>query len=73
MAEASSGGTAVVDFPGDTHILITREFDAPSPLAYAAWMTPELIKRWWSGDRGEVMVKRYRRCSGLMPRRSAVV
>ncbi len=47
-------GTAVVTLPTDTQILITREFDAPKHLVYRAWTTPELIERWWSGDRGEV-------------------
>lgn len=46
--------TAVVTLPADTQILITREFDAPRDLVYRAWTTPELIKRWWSGDQGEV-------------------
>jgi uncharacterized protein YndB with AHSA1/START domain len=45
---------AVVTLPSDTQILITREFDAPKDLVYKAYTTPELIKRWWSGDRGEV-------------------
>lgn len=45
---------AVVTLPADTQILITREFDAPKDLVYKAYTTPELIKRWWSGDRGEV-------------------
>ena len=47
--------TAVVTLPTDTQILITREFDAPRNLVYKAYTTPELIKRWWSGDRGEVV------------------
>ena len=50
----TSSGTAVVMLPTDTQILVTREFDAPKHLVYKAWTTPELIKRWWSGDRGEV-------------------
>ncbi len=50
----TSSGTATVTLPNDTQILITREFDAPRHLVYRAWTTPELIKRWWSGDRGEV-------------------
>ena len=50
----TSSGTAVVTLPTDTQILVTREFDAPKHLVYEAWTTPELIKRWWSGDRGEV-------------------
>ncbi len=53
MAKTSSG-TAVVTLPTDTQILITREFSAPRHLVYKAYTTPELIKRWWSGDRGEV-------------------
>jgi len=53
MATTSSG-TAVVTLPTDTQILITRDFDAPRHLVYKAYTTPELIKRWWSGDRGEV-------------------
>ena len=53
MATASSG-TAVVTLPSDTQILITREFAAPKDLVYKAWTTPELIKRWWSANRGEV-------------------
>ena len=50
----TSSGTAVVTLPTDTQILITRGFDAPKHLVYKAWTTPELIKRWWSGERGEV-------------------
>jgi uncharacterized protein YndB with AHSA1/START domain len=55
MATASSG-TAVVTLPTDTQILITREFAAPRHLVYKAWTTPELIKRWWSANRGTVTV-----------------
>ena len=40
--------------PSDTQILITREFDAPTHLVYRACTEPELVKRWWSGQRGEV-------------------
>jgi uncharacterized protein YndB with AHSA1/START domain len=44
----------VVTLQGDTDILMTREFNAPRHLVYRAWTTPELIKRWWSANRGEV-------------------
>lgn len=54
MGAMTRSGTAVVTLPSDTQILITREFDAPKELVYRAWTTPELITRWWSGDRGEV-------------------
>jgi len=56
MDSVTSSGTAEVTLPSDTQILITREFGAPKRLVYRAWTTPELIKRWWSGDRGEVIV-----------------
>jgi uncharacterized protein YndB with AHSA1/START domain len=56
MVGVSSRGTAVVTLPTDTQILITREFDAPRHLVYRAFTTPELIRRWWSGGRGEVTV-----------------
>jgi uncharacterized protein YndB with AHSA1/START domain len=50
----TSSGKAKVSLPADDQILITREFDAPAHLVYKAWTTPELVKRWWSGQRGEV-------------------
>jgi uncharacterized protein YndB with AHSA1/START domain len=56
MVAATSSGTAVVTLPTDTQILITREFNAPRHLIYRAWTIPELIKRWWSANRGEVTV-----------------
>ena len=49
-----TSGTATVELPTDEQILITREFDAPRHLVYKAYTTPELVKRWWSGQRGEV-------------------
>ena len=51
---ATSSGTATVTLPTDEQILITREFDAPKHLVYEAWTTPELVERWWRGERGEV-------------------
>ena len=50
----TSSGKAVVTLPTDEQILITREFAAPPALVYRAWTTPELVKRWWSGLRGDV-------------------
>jgi len=47
---------AVVTLPSDTEVQITREFDAPKHLVYRAWTTPELIRRWWAGERGVVTV-----------------
>jgi uncharacterized protein YndB with AHSA1/START domain len=50
----ASTGTAAVTLPTDEQILITRAFDAPKHLVYRAWTTPELVKRWWSGQQGRV-------------------
>jgi uncharacterized protein YndB with AHSA1/START domain len=52
----TSSGTATVTLPTDEQILITREFDAPRHLVYEAWTTPELVKRWWHANRGEVTI-----------------
>jgi uncharacterized protein YndB with AHSA1/START domain len=56
MAAMTSSGTAAVTLPTDEEILITREFDAPKHLVYKAYTTPELVKRWWSGQRGEMKI-----------------
>src|SRR3712207_3451931 len=56
MAAVTSRGTATVRLPTDEQILITREFDAPKHLVYKAWTTTELVKRWWSGKRGETTI-----------------
>jgi len=52
----TSSGTATVTLPTDEQILITREFDAPKHLVYQAWTTPELVKQWWTANRGEATV-----------------
>ncbi|MCO4250427.1 SRPBCC family protein [Pseudarthrobacter raffinosi] len=55
MAQAS-GSTMDVTFPSDTEILITRTLNVPPHLVYRAWTTPELVKKWWPGRRGEMTV-----------------
>jgi uncharacterized protein YndB with AHSA1/START domain len=54
MEAMTSSGKAVVTLPTDTQILITRDFDAAPHLVYRASTEPALVKRWWSGNRGEV-------------------
>jgi uncharacterized protein YndB with AHSA1/START domain len=56
MPEMTSSGSAKVTLPADDQILITREFDAPPELVYKAWTTPEILRRWWAGRRGEMQV-----------------
>src|SRR4051812_45698615 len=45
---------AVGALPAGTEILITREFDAPRHLVWHAYTTPELVSKWWPGERGEM-------------------
>src|SRR5919197_2110223 len=52
----TSSGRAKLTLPTDEQILVTRDFDAPRHLVYEAWTTPELVKRWWSANRGEVAI-----------------
>ena len=56
MVAGTSGKKATVTLPTDEQVLITREFAAPKHLVYKAWTTPELVKRWWGSDLGEVTV-----------------
>lgn len=55
MSPASSG-TMDITFPSDEEILITRTLNAPRHLVYRAWTTPELVRKWWPGRRGEMTV-----------------
>ena len=50
----TTSGSAVVTLPSDTQIQITRAFAAPRQLVWRAYTEPELIERWWSGERGRV-------------------
>jgi uncharacterized protein YndB with AHSA1/START domain len=54
MDTMTTTGSAVVSTPSDTQILITRDFAAPARLVWRAWTEPDLVRRWWSGERGEV-------------------
>lgn len=50
----TSNRSAKLTLPTDEQILIEREFDAPKHLVFKAYTTPELVKRWWHANRGEV-------------------
>lgn len=52
----TNSGTAKVTLPADDQILITREFDAPRHLVFKAWTTPDLVRRWWHANRGEMTI-----------------
>ncbi len=50
----TSDSRARVSLPTDQQILIERDFAAPRDLVYRAFTTPELVRRWWHANRGEV-------------------
>jgi uncharacterized protein YndB with AHSA1/START domain len=52
--KVTSDSRARLTLPTDEQILIEREFDAAKHLVYQAYTTPELVKRWWHANRGEV-------------------
>jgi uncharacterized protein YndB with AHSA1/START domain len=54
MDAVRNSGKAELTLPTEEQILITREFDAPKELVYKAYTTPELVRRWWHANRGEV-------------------
>ena len=51
---ATTKGTATVTLPADNQVQITRTFDAPRHLVWRTVTEPDLIKRWWGGERGSV-------------------
>ncbi|MCX4385947.1 SRPBCC family protein [Micromonospora peucetia] len=43
----SNDNPLVVHAPGDREIVLSRLFDAPAPLVFAAFTRPELLVRWY--------------------------
>ena len=41
--------------PSDSEIVMTRVIDAPRPLVFAAWTTPEQVRQWMLGPDGWTM------------------
>jgi uncharacterized protein YndB with AHSA1/START domain len=41
-------GSAVVEFPNDLEVLVTREFDAPIALVYDVLTKPEHVSKWFA-------------------------
>ena len=56
MSTMTTSHSAKLTFPADNQILITREFAAPKHLVYRAMTEPDLVKRWWHANRGEITV-----------------
>ncbi|MBK7367663.1 MAG: SRPBCC domain-containing protein [Candidatus Eisenbacteria bacterium] len=46
--DARKGSEPVtVERTSDREVVVTRTFDAPARLVFAAWTQPELFKQWW--------------------------
>ena len=56
MSPVTNQRSARLTLPTDEQILITREFDAPRHLVYEAFTTPDLVRRWWHANRGDMTV-----------------
>lgn len=37
----------IVERTSEREVVVTRTFNAPARLVFAAWTTPELFKQWW--------------------------
>jgi len=48
-------GTLAIAARGDREIAMTRRFDAPRPMVFEAFTTPELMKRWMLGPPGTTL------------------
>jgi uncharacterized protein YndB with AHSA1/START domain len=46
--DAGSDNRTKVERKSDRELVITRIFNAPARIVFAAWTTPELLKRWWA-------------------------
>ena len=46
-ATPTRSGT-IVERTSDRELVVTRIFDAPARIVFAAWTTPELFMRWWA-------------------------
>jgi uncharacterized protein YndB with AHSA1/START domain len=46
--ESTMNSGTTVERKSDRELVITRIFNAPPRIVFAAWTTPELIKRWWA-------------------------
>jgi uncharacterized protein YndB with AHSA1/START domain len=49
-------GSAVVEFPNDLEILVTREFDAPIELVFEVMTNPEHVRKWFAPYEEKVTV-----------------
>ncbi|MFE7406147.1 SRPBCC family protein [Isoptericola sp. NPDC057559] len=51
---AQQRGSAVLTLPNDTDIQVVRRFAAPAAAVWRVFTEPDLVARWWAGQRGTV-------------------
>jgi uncharacterized protein YndB with AHSA1/START domain len=44
----SAGNETIAERTSDRELVVTRTFDAPARLVFAAWTTPALFMQWWA-------------------------
>jgi uncharacterized protein YndB with AHSA1/START domain len=44
----SAKDRTTVERKSECELVVTRTFNAPARIVFAAWTTPELLKRWWA-------------------------
>jgi uncharacterized protein YndB with AHSA1/START domain len=47
-SEPTMNSGTTVERKSERELIITRTFNAPARIVFAAWTTPELLKRWWT-------------------------
>jgi uncharacterized protein YndB with AHSA1/START domain len=47
-SEPTMNSGTTVERKSERELVITRTFNAPARIVFAAWTTPELLKRWWA-------------------------
>ncbi len=48
MVSAPAASCTSVERTSDRDLIVTRTFDAPPHIVFAAWTTPDLFMRWWA-------------------------
>jgi uncharacterized protein YndB with AHSA1/START domain len=55
MSLAPRHGPTVFTTPSDRELAVARSFDAPRPLVFTVWTSPEHVRRWMRGPDGWTM------------------
>jgi uncharacterized protein YndB with AHSA1/START domain len=48
VSEQTAAPVTTTDRRSEREVVVTRTFDAPARIVFAAWTTPELLMKWWT-------------------------